>query len=80
MESLLTPIEQFVVDFVLKLRTEKKLTQADIGYIIGVKQSFIANAENRNNRTKYNVNHIDRLADHFGISPKDFLPEKSTIK
>lgn len=78
--SVLTSIEQYIVDYIFKLRTEKNLTQADIGYIIGVKQSFVANAENRKNRAKYNLNHIDKLADHFGMSPRDFLPEKSTVK
>jgi len=75
-KSVLTPIEQFIVDYVLKLRTEHNLTQRDIGFIIGVKQEFIANIENPKNRAKYNLNHIDKLADHFGLSPKDFLPEK----
>jgi transcriptional regulator with XRE-family HTH domain len=79
-KSVLTPIEQYIVDFVLKLRTDKNLTQEDIGFVLGVKQTFIANIENNNNRAKYNLNHIDKLADHFGLSPRDFLPEKSTIK
>lgn len=74
--SVLTPIEQYIVDFVLKLRLEKNLTQADIGYIIGVKQSFVANIENRKKNAKYNLNHIALLAEHFGMSPRDFLPEK----
>ena len=76
-KSVLTPIEQFIVDYVLKLRTERNLTQRDIGFIIGVKQEFIASIENPKNRAKYNLNHIDKLADHFGLSPKDFLPERS---
>lgn len=79
MKSVLTPIEQYVVDFVFKLRTENNLTQEDIGFILGVKQTFIANIENAKNRAKYNLNHIDKLSDHFGMSPKDFLPQKSMI-
>lgn len=79
-DSILTPIEQYVIDFVRKLRIEKNLTQADIGYIIGARQSFVANMENQRSRAKYNLNHINKLADHFGMSPKDFLPEKSIFK
>ncbi len=74
-KPLLTPIEQYIVDFVVKLRNEKNLTQEDIGFILGVNQVFIANIESTKNRAKYNVNHINKLADHFGISPRDFLPK-----
>ncbi len=74
-DSILTPIEQHVVDFVYKLRIEKNLTQEDIGTIIDVKQTFIANIENPKNRSKYNLNHINKLADHFGLSPQNFLPK-----
>lgn len=77
MNSVLTPIEQYVVDFVIKLRSDNNLTQDDIGTIIDAKQTFIANIENPKNRSKYNLNHINKLADHFGISPQDFLPKKA---
>lgn len=71
------PIEKYVVEFVRKLRIDRHLTQEDIGTIIGVKQTFIANIENPNHKAKYNLKHIDLLADHFGLSPRLFLPEKS---
>jgi transcriptional regulator with XRE-family HTH domain len=54
---------------------DHNLNQADIGFVIGVGQSFVANIENPKKRAKYNVNHINKLADHFGLSPKDFLPQ-----
>jgi transcriptional regulator with XRE-family HTH domain len=72
-------IEQYIIDYVIKLRDKKNLTQDDIATILGVKRTFITNVESGKNRAKYNINHIDKLADHFGISPRDFLPEKSTI-
>jgi transcriptional regulator with XRE-family HTH domain len=70
-------IEQYVIDFVIELRIKKNLKQDDIATILGVKRSFITNIESNKNRAKYNLTHIDKLADHFGLSPKDFLPEKS---
>jgi len=73
----LSAIEQHVVDFVIELRTKHNLKQEDIATIIGSKRSFVTNVESRKNRAKYNLNHIDRMADHFGLSPKDFLPEKA---
>lgn len=73
----ISKFEQYVIDFVYKLRIEKKLRQEDIAYILNVKPSFIGNVENKKNRAKYNLKHINILADHFGLSPRDFLPEKS---
>jgi transcriptional regulator with XRE-family HTH domain len=73
-------IEQHVVDFVRKLRADKKLRQEDIAYIIGVKASFIGNVENSSNPAKYNLKHINVFADHFGLSPRDFLPNAALLE
>ncbi|MFA6245333.1 MAG: helix-turn-helix transcriptional regulator [Mucilaginibacter sp.] len=73
----LSTIEQHVINFVTELRIKHQLTQADIGAIIGVGRSFVNKVEDKKERAKYNLNHIDKLADHFGLSPKDFLPEKA---
>jgi len=73
-------IEQHVIDFVRKLRADKQLRQEDIAYIIGVKASFIGNVENLGNPAKYNLKHINIFADHFGLSPKDFLPDAALTK
>lgn len=75
MATVLTQIEQYVVDFVLKLRKERKLTQSDIGVVIGTKTTFVHNVENHNNRAKYNLNHINSLSDHFNIPIADFFPK-----
>ena len=72
-------IEKFIIDYVYKLRIKNNLTQDDIATIIGVKQPFIASIENPNTRAKYNINHINLLADHFGLSPRDFLPLKPIL-
>lgn len=79
MNSALTGIEQYIVDFVIKLRKERKQTQEDIAFILGVDRSFIVRVENPRHHAKYNVNHIAKLADHFNISPREFLPEVATI-
>jgi transcriptional regulator with XRE-family HTH domain len=71
----LEAIEQYVIDFVRELRTERNLRQEDIAYILDVKPSFIGNVESTSNIAKYNLKHINKLADHFGLSPQDFLPK-----
>jgi len=74
MDSPLTAIEQYIIDYVRKLRLEKKLSQKEIGNILGVDQSFIGKVETLKDNSKYNLNHINALAVHFRISPKDFMP------
>jgi transcriptional regulator with XRE-family HTH domain len=64
---------------VIKLRKKHNLTQDDIATILNVKRTFITNVESAKNRAKYNLLHIAKLADHFGLSPGNFLPEKATF-
>lgn len=72
----ISPIEQYVIDYVKKLRKDKGLTQTDIADIIGVSRTFVTQAESRTKVAKYNLRHISALAEHFNMSPRDFLPEK----
>ncbi len=77
--ELISQIDQYVIDFVLKLRTDNELSQTDIGNIIEVSRSYIADIENPKRKGKYNLTHINQLADYFNISPRDFLPAKALI-
>jgi transcriptional regulator with XRE-family HTH domain len=74
MPSLLSPIDQYIVDVSIKLRLKHNLNQEDIGTILGVTQAFISKVERLNHRAKYNTKHINLLADYFQISPREFLP------
>lgn len=69
------PIEQHVIDFVRIIRVKNKLRQQDIAAILNTSTSFIGNVENFQNPAKYNLKHINMLANYFNISPKSFLPE-----
>jgi len=69
-------VDQFVIDFVRNLRQVKQATQEDIGNILQLSKSFVRDVENVKSRAKYNLIHINALADNFNISPKDFLPSK----
>lgn len=73
----ITEVEQHVIDFVVKLRADKELTQQDVANIIGVSRTFIKDVESASRSAKYNLRHINALADYFGISPREFLPEKA---
>lgn len=69
-------IDQYVIDFVRDLRIKKGITQQGLADAIGLSRSFIKDIESPNDRGKYNVRHINALADYFGMSPKDFMPDK----
>jgi transcriptional regulator with XRE-family HTH domain len=75
----IAPIDQFVIDYVIKLRSQKKLNQQDIAVILNVARTFITNVESPKSRAKNNLAHIAKLADHFGMSPQEFLPKESMI-
>lgn len=72
----ITSIEQFVIDFVRDLRNSKGLTQDGLASILRVGKSFVSNVESLNHRAKYNLNHINALADYYDMKPGDFLPAK----
>ncbi|HEY0174733.1 MAG TPA: helix-turn-helix transcriptional regulator [Pedobacter sp.] len=75
MKTIIDPIEQHVIQKTLKLRKEHHLTQQDIAEILNTSASFIGNVENNCSSAKYNLMHISRLAQYFGVSPKFFLPD-----
>jgi transcriptional regulator with XRE-family HTH domain len=70
----LAAIEQHVVEKVKKLRLENNLRQSDIASVLSKTTSFIGNVENRNNPAKYNLKHINLLAEYFNLSPRYFVP------
>jgi len=77
---MISAIDQFVIDFVTKLRDKHKLSQDDIATILSVDRTFITRIESAKSHAKYNLTHIDKLASHFGLSPQVFLPKESLAK
>jgi transcriptional regulator with XRE-family HTH domain len=73
---LLDPIEQYVIDTVRRMRIEKKYSQKELAFMLDLSIGFIGDVESSKERAKYNLSHINKLAEIFECSPKDFLPEK----
>jgi transcriptional regulator with XRE-family HTH domain len=73
----ISPIEQYVIDFIRNLRNNEGISQDGLANILGVGKSFISNVESLNQRAKYNLNHINALADYFNLAPAAFLPGKA---
>jgi transcriptional regulator with XRE-family HTH domain len=74
---MLTKIEVFVINRVRELRTDKKISQAELSNRIGVSLGFIGKVESLKYNSKYNINHINNIAKALGISPKELLPKES---
>lgn len=72
----ITDLDQHIIDFVRELRLSKELTQLDLADAIHVSRGFIKDVESPNRSAKYNLRHINALADYFNISLKDFMPVK----
>jgi transcriptional regulator with XRE-family HTH domain len=70
-------IELYVIRKVRAKRLELNMSQEDIAAIIDKSRGFIGQVESPNHPSKYNLNHLNRLAAEFGCSPKDFMPERA---
>lgn len=69
-------VDTYVISRVKALREEKKLSQADLAFELGVSIGFIGQAESPRYATHYNLKHLNELARILKCSPRDFLPAK----
>ncbi|KIO45689.1 helix-turn-helix transcriptional regulator [Sanguibacteroides justesenii] len=70
-----TPIEEYVVNKMKKLRDELDMNQKEFGDAINLSSGFIGDIEAGREGAKYNLNHINEIAKVFKRSPQDFLPK-----
>ncbi|MCD8222879.1 MAG: helix-turn-helix domain-containing protein [Clostridiales bacterium] len=59
-----------------KLRKDRKLSQAELGEIIGVSQQIISRMERDRNRIE--IDNLLSLADYFGVSTDYILAHRET--
>jgi len=78
-EQLKTAIEQYVIDQVKKIRNSKAITQSELATMIGLSSSFIGDVENPTRRAKYNLNHLNKIAEKLDCEFQDFFPKKALI-
>ena len=71
-----TKFEIAVIDLVKEMRIKKKYTQDDIALFLNSTRGFIGQIESPNSSSKYNLDHLNKLAIEMGCSPKDFIPDK----
>ena len=74
--KLKSEFDQYVSAAVRQKRIARDITQADLAIGIGVSDGFISQVESPKSPSKYNLNHLNKIAKYLGCSPRDFLPEK----
>lgn len=72
---MLSQIEIYVIEKIKDLRVQNNMSQAEFAFILGVSASFIGKVESNKMSSKYNLNHINKIAKHFNVSPQIFIPE-----
>lgn len=75
--NMKTDIELFVVERAKELRINNNLSQADLAFKMNLSVGFIGKVESKVSSTKYNLNHINKLALIFNVSPREFLPNNA---
>jgi len=73
-QHIKSEIELYVIGRVRELRTELKLSQAQLAILIDVSVGFIGHVESPKHRAKYNLNHINRLVKVLNCEFKDLFP------
>ena len=68
-------IELFVISKARALREDANLSQSELAFRLGVSNGFIGQVESMKSQSKYNLDHINKLASIFNCSPKHFLPD-----
>lgn len=72
--SKLTSIEQYIVNRVVEMRKARKISQAQLATLLGVSNAFIGQVETPHHASKYNINHLNKLAIILNCSLADFMP------
>ncbi len=65
-----------VIERVMEIRHKKGFSQEYIAAVLNLTKGFIGQIESPNNPSKYNLNHLNRLANEMNCSPQDFIPKE----
>ena len=74
-----TEVDLYVANSVKAFRLKIGMSQNKLANELDVTHSFIQAIESPAHRAKYNIVHLNKLAEIFNCSPKDFLPDKAII-
>jgi len=69
-------IEQIVIDNVRKILVGLEYPQDKLSVDMGLNEKFIGHVESTKAKEKYNINHLNKIAELFECSIRDFFPEE----
>jgi transcriptional regulator with XRE-family HTH domain len=72
--------DQAVIDLVKAKREAEGLSQDDLALYLDVTRGYIGQVESPQEPTKYNLNHLNRLAYEMECSPRDFIPAEPFLE
>ncbi len=70
-----TRFELAVIARVKAMRIAKGMSQEYLAHVLDLSKGFIGQIESPKHPSKYNLNHLNRLAEEMGCSPQEFIPE-----
>ncbi len=68
------PMDKYIIEAVRRRRQELGMTQEDLSLALEVSSTFVNHVESSKYRTKYNIHHLNKLAETMNCSISDFLP------
>jgi len=69
-------LDLYVSEQVKRKRLAVGMSQAILAVKLNVSDAFIGQAEQPNHKTKYNLSHLNKIAQIFKCKIQDFLPEE----
>lgn len=76
-EIIISELDLYIINKVREMRYAKGLSQNALSTLLRLSDGAVGKIENPKERAKYNIRHINLLAEVFGCSPREFLPEKA---
>lgn len=70
----LSPLDKYIILAVKKKREEQGIAQADLSVRMELNDKFVGNVESFRQKAKYNINHLNRIAEILNCPLTDFLP------
>ena len=71
----ISKFEQYVIDKVKEKRIQAGLTQVVLSIAMDLSSKFVGNVESGKTRHKYNLNHLNKIAQILDCSVMDFFPD-----
>lgn len=75
--SEISKIEQYVIDRVRGLRIKAGISQEMLSIKMELSSKFVGNVESSKRTTKYNLNHLYKIAEILGCSMREFFPSEA---